>query len=97
ALAHARAATAIGAPRDIRKTVRPQAGSRLSDANLRGDMAVTLSRRESRVPSWARRRRAALMEKFVIDGGVRLSGTMVPAGNKDGTLAILAECGRTAG
>ena len=55
-------------------------------------MAVTLSKRESRVPSWARRRRAALMEKFVIDGGVPLSGTMVPAGNKNGALAILAAC-----
>jgi UDP-N-acetylglucosamine 1-carboxyvinyltransferase len=30
------------------------------------------------------------MEKFVIDGGVPLSGTMVPAGNKNGALAILA-------
>ena len=55
-------------------------------------MAVTLSRRESRVPLWARRRRAALMEKFVIDGGVPLSGTMVPAGNKNGALATLAAC-----
>ena len=55
-------------------------------------MAVTLSRRESRVLPWARRRRAALMEKFVIDGGVPLSGTMVPAGNKNGALAILAAC-----
>ncbi len=32
------------------------------------------------------------MEKFVIDGGVPLSGTMVPAGNKNGALAILAAC-----
>ena len=30
------------------------------------------------------------MEKFVIDGGVPLSGTMTPAGNKNGALAILA-------
>jgi UDP-N-acetylglucosamine 1-carboxyvinyltransferase len=30
------------------------------------------------------------MEKFLIDGGVPLSGTMVPAGNKNGALAILA-------
>ncbi len=30
------------------------------------------------------------MEKFVIDGGVPLSGTMVPAGNKNGALPILA-------
>jgi UDP-N-acetylglucosamine 1-carboxyvinyltransferase len=30
------------------------------------------------------------MEKFLIDGGVPLSGTMVPAGNKNGALPILA-------
>ncbi len=32
------------------------------------------------------------MEKFVIEGGVPLSGTMVPAGNKNGALPILACC-----
>jgi UDP-N-acetylglucosamine 1-carboxyvinyltransferase len=30
------------------------------------------------------------MEKFVIDGGVALSGTVVPSGNKNGALPILA-------
>src|SRR3954453_13951381 len=30
-----------------------------------------------------------LMEKFVIDGGVPLRGTVVPAGNKNGALPIL--------
>ncbi len=30
------------------------------------------------------------MEKFVIEGGIPLSGTLVPAGNKNGALAILA-------
>jgi UDP-N-acetylglucosamine 1-carboxyvinyltransferase len=30
------------------------------------------------------------MEKFVIEGGAQLSGTMVPAGNKNGALPILA-------
>ena len=35
-------------------------------------------------------RRPKLMEKFVIEGGVPLSGTMVPAGNKNGALPILA-------
>jgi UDP-N-acetylglucosamine 1-carboxyvinyltransferase len=30
------------------------------------------------------------MEKFVIDGGTSLSGTIVPAGNKNGALPILA-------
>ena len=32
------------------------------------------------------------MEKFVIEGGVPLSGTIVPAGNKNGALPILAGC-----
>ncbi len=30
------------------------------------------------------------MEKFVIEGGAKLSGTLVPAGNKNGALPILA-------
>jgi UDP-N-acetylglucosamine 1-carboxyvinyltransferase len=30
------------------------------------------------------------MEKFVIEGGVPLSGTIVPAGNKNGALPLLA-------
>jgi UDP-N-acetylglucosamine 1-carboxyvinyltransferase len=32
------------------------------------------------------------MEKFVIEGGVPLTGTIVPAGNKNGALPILAAC-----
>jgi UDP-N-acetylglucosamine 1-carboxyvinyltransferase len=32
------------------------------------------------------------MQKFVIDGGVPLSGTLTPAGNKNGALPILAAC-----
>ena len=32
------------------------------------------------------------MEKFVIEGGVPLSGTIEPAGNKNGALPILAAC-----
>jgi UDP-N-acetylglucosamine 1-carboxyvinyltransferase len=52
-------------------------------------MAVTLSERQPREPIVARRGRK-LMEKFVIEGGVPLSGTLVPAGNKNGALPILA-------
>jgi UDP-N-acetylglucosamine 1-carboxyvinyltransferase len=36
------------------------------------------------------------MEKFVIEGGVPLSGTIIPAGNKNGALPILAACLLTA-
>jgi UDP-N-acetylglucosamine 1-carboxyvinyltransferase len=32
------------------------------------------------------------MEKFVIEGGVPLSGTFIPAGNKNGALPIMAAC-----
>ena len=53
-------------------------------------MAVTLAERQTNGPDRVRRRRLKLMEKFVIEGGVPLSGTMVPAGNKNGALPILA-------
>src|SRR5947209_5492003 len=33
-----------------------------------------------------------MSEKFVIEGGSPLSGTIVPAGNKNGALPILAAC-----
>jgi UDP-N-acetylglucosamine 1-carboxyvinyltransferase len=32
------------------------------------------------------------LQKFVIEGGARLSGTVVPAGNKNGALPIIAAC-----
>src|SRR5918912_540073 len=41
---------------------------------------------ESQVPA------AFLMEKFVIEGGQPLSGTIVPAGNKNAALPALAAC-----
>src|SRR5436190_748963 len=55
------------------------------------DMAVTLARLSAQpselstgpVPE-------RLMEKFVIEGGVPLSGTVVPAGNKNAALPVLA-------
>ena len=34
----------------------------------------------------------ATMDKFVIEGGVPLSGTIVPAGNKNAALPVLAAC-----
>src|SRR3954451_13335228 len=60
---------------------RDQASSRESLT----DMAVRLA--EPPNPPLAA---PVLMEKFVIDGGVPLSGTVVPAGNKNGALPILA-------
>src|SRR3954462_1229688 len=54
-------------------------------------MAVNLAQRLRPLSGIAGGRRAP-MEKFVIDGGVPLSGTVVPAGNKNGALPILAAC-----
>src|SRR4051794_8152195 len=65
---------------------RSQASSRES----RTDMVVTLAE-----PSGLPRTRP-LMEKFVIDGGQPLSGTVVPAGNKNAALPILAASALTA-
>jgi UDP-N-acetylglucosamine 1-carboxyvinyltransferase len=52
----------------------------LSPATLVGARAPTNSQRS--IP----------LEKFVIEGGVPLSGTITPAGNKNGALPILAAC-----
>src|SRR5262249_21418159 len=68
------------------------AGPRPPGSNLNRQMAVTLSDRRRIGPIVARSRRRKLMEKFVIEGGAPLSGTMVPAGNKNGALPILASC-----
>src|SRR3954447_2992110 len=65
---------------------RSQASSRES----RTDMVVTLAG-----PSGLPRTRPP-MEKFVIDGGQPLSGTVIPAGNKNAALPILAASALTA-
>src|ERR1700728_308488 len=59
-------------------------------------MAVTLAQSPGSTTIRPRRPPATLapipLEKFVIEGGVPLSGTIVPAGNKNGALPILAAC-----
>jgi UDP-N-acetylglucosamine 1-carboxyvinyltransferase len=55
-------------------------------------MAVTLAARRGGGSVLGRRARAKPMEKFVIEGGVPLSGTLTPAGNKNAALPILAAC-----
>jgi len=52
-------------------------------------MAVNLAQR-SQPPDSHREGAHPLMEKFVIHGGVPLSGTVVPAGNKNAALPLLA-------
>src|SRR5437868_2311895 len=83
--------------RCARNAAPPEAGQRALGSNSGAEMAVTLlPRRATGTPFWGRRPRALLMEKFVIEGGVPLSGTMVPAGNKNGALPILASTVLTA-
>ena len=54
-------------------------------------MTVTLAQPPARVPAVATSGRGPEpMEKFVIEGGVPLSGTVVPAGNKNAALPLLA-------
>jgi UDP-N-acetylglucosamine 1-carboxyvinyltransferase len=58
-------------------------------------MAVTLAERLGAASLGGPGSAPAPMEKFVIDGGVPLSGTVVPAGNKNGALPCLAACALT--
>src|SRR5215207_612815 len=62
---------------------RSQASSRES----RTDMAVRLAEPPTPLPEAAT---PHVMEKFEIDGGVPLRGSVTPAGNKNGALPILA-------
>src|SRR3954453_8627332 len=64
--------------------------SHASSRESRTDMVVTLAE-----PSVLPRTRP-LMEKVVIDGGTPLSGTVIPAGNKNAALPILAPSALTA-
>src|SRR3954452_18862224 len=65
-----------------------------SSRESRTDMVVTLAERS--VPASTARTRPRLMEKFVIEGGQPLEGEVVPAGNKNGALPILAAAVLTA-
>src|SRR3954454_12150960 len=63
-----------------------------SSRESRTDMVVTLAERTR--PAEPRKR--PLMEKFVIEGGQPLEGEVVPAGNKNAALPILAAATLTA-
>ena len=87
AWARIEASTARQCRRSARDSTHSQSRDQASSREIRDDMTVTLAKRPAQ---------AALanpvMEKFVIDGGVPLSGTVVPAGNKNAALPILAAC-----
>ncbi len=63
---------------------------------IRGAMAITAAVNVHGTRAALRRAQVGeqreTMEKFVIEGGAPLSGTLVPAGNKNGALPILASC-----
>src|SRR5207302_53251 len=86
------APAAPAAPPPAPKGARAPNPSRFAafQRELHDRMAVTLAGRQTGSPRLGRRRRVKLMEKFLIDGGAPLSGTLVPAGNKNGALPILA-------
>src|SRR5918911_1899765 len=83
------ASTASTCRRSDSDSVHSLKRSQASSRERGRDMAVTLAQRRGadhrRVP-----RGGAPMEKFVIEGGVPLSGTVEPAGNKNSALPILA-------
>src|SRR3954452_6578072 len=85
------ASTASTWRRSDSDSVHSQKRDQASSRERGSDMGVTLAQ-----PRGGARRRAsggrAPMEKFVIEGGVPLSGTVVPAGNKNAALPLLAAC-----
>src|SRR5215217_649268 len=64
---------------------RDHASGRESSSDMVGTLAQLPGRVDVRAPMLP-----PLMEKLVIEGGVPLSGTVVPAGNKNAALPILA-------
>src|SRR5215211_1003044 len=80
------ASTASTCLRSDSDSVHSQKRDQASSRESVRDMAVTLARRAPADPP----RALASMEKFVIQGGSPLSGTIVPAGNKNAALPLLA-------
>src|SRR5919198_5948580 len=83
------ASTARTCRRSEGDSVHSQKRFQASSREISEGMAVTLAERLA--PSRIRIRRARpAMEKFIIEGGFPLSGTVVPAGNKNAALPVLA-------
>src|SRR4051812_43204212 len=82
----------------LRKEGDSTHSDRRSQASARescDDMAVTLAQRSSAALEGTSGR-FHRMEKFLIDGGAPLSGTVVPAGNKNAALPCIAASALTA-
>src|SRR5215218_4408232 len=95
AYARIAASTARTCLRSDGDSVHSQKRDQASGRERAWDMAVTLAQRMGRTDVPHPRPApplAPFMEKFVIEGGVPLSGTVVPAGNKNAALPLLAAC-----
>src|SRR5919112_4209246 len=90
AYARMAASTASTCLRSDGDSVHSQKRDQASGRESACDMAVTLTQPQGRTVVPVQAPLAPLMEKFVIEGGVPLSGTIVPAGNKNAALPLLA-------
>ena len=92
AYARMAASTASTCLRSDGDSVHSQKRDQASGRESACDMAVTLAQPQGRTGVPPSAPLPPLMEKFVIEGGVPLSGTVVPAGNKNAALPLLAAC-----
>src|SRR5829696_7717667 len=90
------ASTASTCLRSDGDSVHSQKRDQASGRESSKDMVGTLAQLPGRPDARSARAPEPLMEKFVIEGGVPLSGTVVPAGNKNAALPLLAACLLTA-
>src|SRR3954470_10342512 len=84
AYARIAASTASTCRRRDSDSVQEQKRSQACSRERGSDMAVTLAQPRGQSPA------VPIMEKLLIEGGVPLSGTIVPAGNKNAALPLLA-------
>src|SRR5215207_5412680 len=92
AYARIAASTASTCLRSDGDSVHSQKRDQASGRESSKDMVGTLAQLPRRTDVRRNRALPPLMEKFVIEGGVPLSGTLVPAGNKNAALPLLAAC-----
>src|SRR5215210_3440920 len=92
AYARIAASTARTCLRSDGDSVHSQKRDQASGRESSNDMVGTLAQLPGRTAVRPAPSSPPLMEKLVIEGGVPLSGTVVPAGNKNAALPLLAAC-----
>src|SRR5215217_1908532 len=92
AYARIAASTASTCLRSDGDSVHSQKRDQASGRESSNDMVGTLAQLPGRTAVRPAPSSRPLMEKLVIEGGVPLSGTVVPAGNKNAALPLLAAC-----